>query len=315
MKTALVTGDVGFVGRHLVRELLHRGYAVVGVDVRDLKTIDAHFDAYTHITQDCRTFFTSSVSQPAWDLVFHCAAVIGGRLGIEENPLAVAEDIIIDMTFFRWLRTASVTHAVYYSSSAAYPIHLQDGRRLINLAESYVELPDDCRMPDMTYGWAKLTGEYVARFIQREHPDVSLHVLRPFSGYGSDQDLDYPFPAIMRRARLRENPLTVWHDTVRDFIHIDDIVAGTFAVIEANVTQPLNLCTGVATSFTELARLAAKYEQFRYPDSLYEPPITVIGGDMPRGVVRRVGDPFLLHGVYVPKITIEEGVRRALWTD
>lgn len=317
MKTALVTGAAGFVGRHLVKELLHRGgYQVIGVDVRDVEVrLNPLLGPYLHVTDDCRNFLAKDTAGK-WDLAFHCAAVIGGRVGIEQHPLSVAEDIEIDAAFFKWLRRTNVEHAVYYSSSAAYPIHLQDSVDSPDLCESDIELPEDCRMPDLTYGWAKLTGEYVAQFVQREKPDQALHVLRPFSGYGEDQDTDYPFPAIVQRAAAAADPLTVWHDTVRDFIHIDDVIGATFAVIEQDVRVPLNLCTGRATSFTRLAHLAAEAARVclhTIDDFIYHPRVQVTGGDLPRGVRRRVGNPFLMSRVYAPRVTLEEGVRRAVW--
>lgn len=317
MKAALVTGDAGFVGRHLVTELLRRGYHVTGVDTRSISDFD--FDlrkgSYISITQDCRSWFTRYADMQ-WDLVFHCAAVIGGRLGIEENPLAVADDIDIDIAFFRWLRQSDVKHAVYYSSSAAYPVELQrhsESGAQRRLRESDIDLPHDISMPDMTYGWAKLTGEYVAQFVQRERPEMGIHILRPFSGYGNDQALDYPFPSIIKRAKTRMQPLEIWSDAVRDFIHIDDVVGATFAVIDADYREPLNLCTGIATSFSHLAKMAATYEQMRYVDSLYDPEVTIVSG-RPAGVHYRVGDPTKLHRLYTPQVTIAEGVRKAIWT-
>lgn len=310
MTSALVTGDAGFVGRHLVAELLKRGYQVTGVDVNPVKMepFAVRAGSYFHQTMDCRQWFQLYPTLE-FDLVFHCAAVIGGRVGIEDNPLGVAEDIEIDLAFFKWLRSAVPQHAVYYSSSAAYPIALQTTEH--RLRENDIQLPSEVAMPDMTYGWAKLTGEYVASFVQREI-DTSVHILRPFSGYGSDQSLDYPFPSIIRRVKRFCNPVEIWHNTVRDFIHIDDVIGATFAAIEENVCEPVNLCTGVPTSFRQLANLAILAAQDKDPE--YDPPIVTLGGEKPAGVQYRVGDPELLNTFYVPQISAQQGVRKAIWT-
>lgn len=54
-------------------------------------------------------------------------------------------------------------------------------------------------MPDMSYGWAKLTHEYLSRLACEKHGLKSV-TYRPFSGYGEDQDDHYPFPSICKRA-------------------------------------------------------------------------------------------------------------------
>ena len=62
-----------------------------------------------------------------------------------------------------------------------------------------ISFEDDIGMPDMSYGWAKLTCEYLAAWRFEKHGLNSV-CYRPFSGYGEDQDNAYPFPSICRRA-------------------------------------------------------------------------------------------------------------------
>ena len=62
-----------------------------------------------------------------------------------------------------------------------------------------IDFDDDIGMPDMSYGWAKLTCEYLARLAYERHGLKSVSY-RPFSGYGEDQDDTYPFPSICKRA-------------------------------------------------------------------------------------------------------------------
>ena len=48
--------------------------------------------------------------------------------------------------------------------------------------------------PDLSYGWAKLNNEYLASLAYEKY-GIKNTIFRPFSGYGSDQDLNYPFQA------------------------------------------------------------------------------------------------------------------------
>lgn len=293
---ALVTGSAGFVGRHTVRALRDRGWDVYGIDLQ------LSADCTIASVSDVRHFFR--LDDRRFDLVVHCAAVVGGRTMIDGDPLTLAaEDLSIDAELFRWVLRTRPGRLVYFSSSAAYPTWLQTGDPPYTLTEADIDLRDGHHLgrPDQTYGWVKLTGEMLAQ--HAVDAGIPVHVFRPFSGYGGDQALDYPFPSIIARACQRVDPLPVWSDTVRDFVHIDDVVATVLAAVEADACAPVNICTGRATSFTELARLAA--------DAVgYTPEIEVIGG--PTGVQHRVGDPTLLHTIRRPVVELEDGVARAV---
>jgi nucleoside-diphosphate-sugar epimerase len=90
---------------------------------------------------------------------------------------------------------------------------------------------------------------------------------------------------------------------VRDWIHIDDVIAGALAVVESGTEDPVNICTGVGTSMLELAQLCCDAAG-------YSPEITPLP-DKPTGVAYRVGDPTRFHEYWVPKVSLDEGVRRA----
>lgn len=300
---ALITGDRGFLGRHFTAELKRRGYDVTGLDVK------------ATISQDCRDFFRRAALRSVgstFDLVVHCAAVVGGRAAIDGDQLATAESLSIDAEMFRWAAVAKPGRVIYFSSSAAYPTYRQvrphrhgSGPRLredgIWEQVSYPEA-EMLAMPDQVYGWSKVTGELLAGRLREA--GVPVTVVRPFSGYGEDQDETYPFRAILGRVRRREDPLTVWSDAVRDFIHVDDVVAGTLAVADSETEAPVNLCTGRAVSFPELAKIMAETAGYR-------PAVHVLPGK-PTGVAYRVGDPSRMLRFYDPQVSLEEGVRRAL---
>jgi nucleoside-diphosphate-sugar epimerase len=286
---ALLTGSGGFVGRHLHRALDERGYEITCVELADG---DDALDFYR--TNDTR-----------FDAAFHCAAIVGGRASIDGSPLGVGTNLALDAWYMRWLVRTGTPRAVYFSSSAAYPVALQqpgDVRRLyeedINLA--YME------EPDASYGWAKLTGEKLATYAEAE--GCRILIPRPFSGYGEDQDEAYPFPAFIRRARERQDPFEIWGDgsSTRDWIHIDDLIGATLALLDADVTGPVNLGWGRATSFDELARIVCTAAGYR--------PQLKHRTDAPQGVHHRVSDPSRMLNHYVPTVTLEEGVRRAMTT-
>jgi nucleoside-diphosphate-sugar epimerase len=211
-------------------------------------------------------------------------------------------DFELDAAMFRWIGEVEVGRTVYFSSSAAYPIAYQAGNPYL-LKEDDIDLfyPE---LPDALYGWTKLTGEMLAETAINAGHNVTI--VRPFSGYGSDQDECYPFSAIMQRALEWNDPFVVWGtgNQVRDFVHVDDIVGAVMAFVDAEVSGPINIGTGRATSMSTLATMAAAQRGFT-------PEITPLTNE-PEGVMYRVADTSLMSRFYMPKITLEEGIERAL---
>lgn len=286
----LITGHKGFVGTAITAALKSAGHHVDGYDIKD--------GAWA----DCRGVFADDAKKP-YDLIVHCAAVVGGRLTISHEPLAVAVDLALDSDMFRWAARGNAARVVYFSSSAAYPSHLQVPGR--HMHEDDISLVGrTVGVPDMTYGWAKLTGEMLACHARDQ--GVIVHVLRPFSGYGETQDVSYPFAAFIERAKRRADPFDIWGDgnQARDFIHLSDIINAVKAAVDTDTQQPINIGWGRPTSFNTLAAMvthAAGYDpKFRYHPT------------KPTGPQWRVADTTRMTKLYVPRVTLEEGIARSL---
>ena len=283
MMDVLITGSEGFVGKYFKQKLDKDNLTLI-----DIKT-----------GTDCRDFFKREDKQ--YDLVIHLAAIVGGRESIEGRPMAVADNLSIDSEFFQWCLKTNPKKIVYFSSSAAYPTGLQTkDYEDYKLNEIDIDLKFLEGTPDMTYGWSKLTGEFLAQFV----PNV--HIFRPFSGYGWDQDLTYPFPMYVKRALERQDPFEVWGPgtQTRDFIHMTDVVNAVITAVEEGVTGPTNLGMGRSTSFLELAEMCMK--EVGYEGLILTRP------DKPVGCMHRVSDNSKLLEFYTPKITLEEGIAEAV---
>lgn len=284
----LITGHKGFVGRNFFRKLTKRENKITGIDIKD--------------GVDCRDFFRKD-KDSKFDLVLHLAAIVGGRQTIEGDPISVATDLSIDAEMFNWAVRAKPKKIVYYSSSAAYPIEYQAPGTKRFLEEDDIDL-NSIKSPDHTYGWAKLSGEILSYHARAYGLDIL--VLRPFSGYGEEQDLTYPFPAFIDRIKKRSNPFVIWGDgnQVRDFIHIDDLVDSTLEAVKQKINGPINLGSGNPTSFNQLADTTFKISNFN-------PRIRHLT-DKPVGVSFRCSNNQKMLSFYKPKISMEDGIRRAL---
>lgn len=296
---ALITGSAGFVGRHIARALAARGDETL--------LLDNAFGEWFN----CMNTFTSTHGYKTmdYDVVFHCAAFVNGREGIDGSPAYLhTYNTMLDAAMFTWALRKKPGRVVYFSSSAAYPAEDQfaDAEQLegeIGLFEGLIELPNP-KPPEASYGLSKLHGEQMALDVRAA--GVPVTVLRPFSGYGADQDPRYPFRAFVDRARRHDDPFEVWGDgtQVRDWIHISDLVGAALAAVDQGVDGPVNVCTGIGTSFTELAELSMAAAGYR-GEIRYRP-------DKPAGVAYRVGDPTLLHTFYQPKVRLEDALRDAV---
>jgi GDP-L-fucose synthase len=320
MKRILVTGGAGFVGRHFVRRLLKAGEEVHCVDNVAPFTGGVHpddgwplfdprdFDGFHFYHQDCREWFRENRTEH-FDYAYHLAAIVGGRLVIENNPLAVAVDLSIDAEYWDWAKDAKPAKTVCFSSSAAYPVGLQTEQHYVLLSEDMINFEQDIGMPDLSYGWSKLTCEYLARLAYERHGLRSV-CYRPFSGYGEDQDDTYPFPSICKRAIANRGAdvLQVWGTglQMRDFIHIEDCVDGVLTTCDkVDDGDAINLSTGIYTNFRQFAAIAADV-------CGYTPEVRGMS-DMPTGVFARGGDTTRQNELgFHHRISFRDGIERAI---
>jgi nucleoside-diphosphate-sugar epimerase len=335
-KTHLITGGCGFVGRNMVKRLasttkdqvifiddlsvgIHplqwlnesvvsqeQNHCVFGDDHRflfieaDARTVLRNFSENENYFNKKFGFNIERIND-----VFHFAAIVGGRLKIDGDPMAVALDLAIDAELFYWACRYLPDRLLYPSSSAAYPIDLQTEGGAIALKESDINFKK-MGEPDMTYGWSKLTGEFLAK-IAASHYGLKVTCIRPFSGYGEDQDLSYPVPAIAARAAAKEDPFEVWGTGYqgRDFVHIDDVIDCILQAMDhIHDGTAINIGMGKLTTFREIIEVFCELAG-------YKPTIKALT-DKPVGVFSRYCDMTFVEEKlgWKAKISIPEGMKR-----
>jgi len=337
MKIHLVSGGCGFVGRNMVKRLLKKtGDRIFVVDDLSIGThplewlpgfsvrknedleIIGDDDRLLFWKGDFRDFLFYLRENPRFlqekyqlefekfNDVYHFAAIVGGRAKIDGDPMMVALDLSIDAEFFYWVTRHRPDRVLYPSSSAAYPVSLQTDEAAVSLKESDIDFKGNLGTPDMTYGWSKLTGEFLAQIAAR-HYGVSIVCIRPFSGYGEDQDLTYPVPAIAARAAKREDPFEVWGtgQQGRDFVHIDDVIDFIHILMDkVSDGSAFNIGSGKLLSFIDIIQVFCDIAG-------YKPQIKQLL-DKPVGVHSRYANMDLVTQTFgwKPKISVEEGMRR-----
>jgi UDP-glucose 4-epimerase len=334
-KVHLVSGGCGFVGRNMVKRLFNKTQDRI-IFIDDL-SVGTHPSTWLNVPQgrsignatffgsderllfvqdDFRNVLRGLHDAPSffgpfgWEVeklsdVFHFAAIVGGRAKIDGDPMMVALDLSIDAEFFYWICRHKPERVLYPSSSAAYPVDLQTESDAIALSEKDINF-DRMGKPDMTYGWSKLTGEYLAQ-ITAQHYGVKVTCIRPFSGYGEDQDLTYPIPAIAARAARQEDPFEVWGsgNQGRDFVHIDDVLDCVEVAMEKiHDGTAINIGMGRLSSFREIIEIFCRFAG-------YQPTIKPLL-DKPVGVHSRYCNMDFVKETlgWEAQISLEEGLRR-----
>jgi nucleoside-diphosphate-sugar epimerase len=315
--SVLITGAAGFLGRHFVREHLRLGHFVLGIDdlsnknsewPEELPELQRRQERAQHWLQRAIVNLEDPRNQIGltnWDIAYHFAAPVGGREKIENDPLFNSASLGIDQLFFRWA-VNRVGIAVYPSSSAVYGVTYQEGQG-VPLKEGMFQ-PDSHRWeaPDEMYGFTKLAGEVLAS--KSAKYGLNTLCIRPFSGYGPGQSLEYPIPSILNRAARREDPLVVWGtgEQSRDFVHVNDIVGATLARLNAGIHgyQTMNIGSGERVRFRQIAWAAGAivgYQPTIQPDL-----------SKPAGVNSRYADTTEMSRYYTRTVMLKDGLTNLL---
>lgn len=226
-KTVLVTGAAGFIGYHLSRRLLERGFRVAGADnVNDyydprlkrarLSELSA-FPAFTFFEGDLADSATTEAlfagAKP--DVVVHLAAQAGVRYSIE-NPRAYIESNIVG--FFNMLeavRNHPVEHFLYASSSSVYG----------NRDKVPFSVGDRVDKPVSLYAATKKSDELFAYTYSHLYgiPATGLRFFTVYGPFGRPDMAYYKFT----KAILAGEPIDVYNngDMLRDFTYVDDVTA------------------------------------------------------------------------------------------
>jgi GDP-D-mannose 3',5'-epimerase len=240
MKT-IVTGGAGFIGSHLVKKLLDLGRDVVIIDdcsvgsQANLDDLGINLDIQR---LDARDYVPVRDILAGAGTVFHLAARVGSinyLHGSNHYELeALQSNLAIDVSVFRACLENRVRKLVYASSSAVYPIDLQQEDGVVLSPESLKYYN-----PEGGYGWSKLLGEIQLGWM----PSVAIGIARIFNCYGENMHLGehtHAIPDLIRKAiRYPEKDFVVWGNGKqnRDFLYVSDCVDALLEM-ERNAGRP-----------------------------------------------------------------------------
>lgn len=307
--TTLVSGAGGFIGGHLVAQLLKDGQSVRAVDRKPFaEWYQVHPEA-ENIQGDCSLLETAREVNRGVQYVYNLAADMGGMGFIENNKAACMLTVLTSTHMLMAAQEAGVERFFYSSSACVYAAGHQTSSNVIALREedAYPAQPED------GYGWEKLFTERMARHY-REDFGLQTRIARYHNVYGPHGTWDggrEKAPAALSRKFARaaltgDTNLEIWGDgeQTRSFMYIDDCIQGTKDVLRGDLTEPVNLGSSELVSINQMVDLLEQISG------------TVVTRhyklDAPQGVRGRNSDNTLFHATYgwEPSITLRTGLEK-----
>ena len=300
----LVTGAGGFIGHHLTKYLVNRGYFVRGVDIKAPEYEPTSADEFLFL--DLSKADNCLQATEGMDEVYGLAANMGGIGFIENNKAVIVRDnTLINLNSIEAARRNGVKRYLYTSSACIYPGYKQKETDVTPLREEDA-YPADA---EDGYGWEKLYMERVCRHYTEDF-GLDTRVVRFHNIFGPlgtyDGGREKSPAAISRKIALAEDgdDIEVWGDgeQTRSYCYIDDCVEGIYRLMRSDHREPINLGQDRMISVNELvdivAKIAGKKIGKRYDLT------------KPQGVRGRNSDNTRLREVlnWEPTISLEDGL-------
>ena len=305
----VVCGGGGFIGGHLVADLLRQGASVRSVDVKPLDDWYQRFPEAENLELDLQEKESCERAVKDSDVVYNLAADMGGMGFIENNRALCMLSVLINTHLVMASKEAGVDRFFYASSACVYAADKQTDPNVTALKEedAYPAMPED------GYGWEKLFSERMCRHF-REDFGLATRMARYHNVYGPHGTWDggrEKAPAAICRKVIEaqtsgKHEIEIWGDghQTRSFMWIDDCVKGTQMILQGDFVEPLNLGSSELVSINQLVdiveSIAGLKLKRRYNLSA------------PKGVNGRNSDNTLIQKVFnwEPSTKLRDGLER-----
>ena len=312
MKNELITvcGAGGFIGGHLVADLLRQGFTNIrAVDQKPVGDWYQRFDGVENLQADLQLREAAKQAVAGASQVYNLAADMGGMGFIENNKALCMLSVLINTHLLMEAREAGVKRFFYSSSACVYNADKQRDPNVIALKEedAYPGMPED------GYGWEKLFSERMCRHF-REDFGIATRVARYHNVYGPHGTWDggrEKAPAAICRKVLQaklsgKHEINIWGsgEQTRSFQYIDDCVKGTQMIMNSDWFEPINLGSSELVSINQLVDIVEDIAGIKLKRT----------HDLsaPKGVNGRNSDNTLIKRVFgwEPSIRLRDGLEK-----
>jgi len=306
----VVCGAGGFIGGHLVQNLLADGVEVVrAVDSKPLREWHQIARGVDNAVADLSELEACRRAVEGVDVVFQLAADMGGMGFIQNNKALCMLSVLTNTHMLVASRDSGVQRFFYSSSACVYNADKQAAAGLAALKEqdAYPAMPED------GYGWEKLFSERMCRHFDEDF-GLRCRVARyhnvygPFGTYSGGRE---KAPAAICRKVIEAkangtDSIEIWGDgqQTRSFMYIDDCLHGTRAIMESDIREPINLGSSELVTINQLVDIVEEIAGVRLR--------RCYNLDAPKGVNGRNSDNTLIkrHLDWEPSVSLFEGMAK-----
>jgi len=302
MQNVIVTGGTGFIGSHLIESLLENNVNVTVVDDNSnghIENLKPYLDKLEIVNFDISNTDWSVLDNYTPDTIFHLAT--HPRSFSLSDPIRNAEVNVIGTLNLLHFAKKKKSKVIYTSNSG-----ICGEPKFFPVTEEH---PVDCKTP---YDANKLIGEYYVKIYYKIHGIYSI-IFRLATVYGERQLVNSKFgwrpliPSLVEKIVANDTPLIQWDgEQTRDLIYVKDVV--DCLIKGANTTdqggEMFLLSTNIETSVNKVFQLVCKVMKKKVTPKYEEEN----DGDLRRMVLSY--DKAKKHLGYIPKYTLEEGIRR-----
>jgi UDP-glucose 4-epimerase len=296
---ALVTGGCGFIGSHLVEQLLIDGHEVVLIDNLSCGRLAniASFEKHPALRLETGDIVEREKVRSAFagvDWVFHLAGIADIVPSIEQPDAYFQNNVVGTLNVLQCAREAGVKRFVYAASSSSYGIPLQ-----------YPTPETSPIQPQYPYALTKYMGEELVLHWARVYGLQAIS-LRLFNVYGPRSRTSGAYGAVFGvflAQKLRGMPFTVVGDgrQTRDFTYVTDVASAFLCAARSDVSgEAINVGSGNHYSVNYLVDLLGG-DKIHIPKRPGEPDCTFAD-------TTKIGQ--LLN--WSPKVSFEQGVEEML---
>ncbi|HRK30196.1 MAG TPA: NAD-dependent epimerase/dehydratase family protein [Tepidisphaeraceae bacterium] len=309
-KTAVVCGGGGFIGGHLVADLLKQGYKKVRVV--DIKPTSEWYQVHPqaeNVVADLNLKDASFAAVKGMDVVWNLACNMGGMGFIETNKGLCMISVLINTHLLLACREYGVKRYFYASSACVYNADKQKEKKIETFLKEEDAYP---AMAEDGYGWEKLFSERMCRHF-REDYKVPTRVARfhnvygPFGTWNGGRE---KAPAAICRKVLEakasgKHEIEIWGDghQTRSFMYITDCLTGIHKITDSETWHdPINLGSAEGVTINQLVDIVEDIAGIKLKRNY--------NLDAPKGVNGRNSDNTLINKVFgwEPKLPLRTGM-------
>jgi GDP-L-fucose synthase len=255
-RTVAVTGGTGFIGSHVVEQLLRLGAKPIVLSRRTEAKFLRHCLSEVEFRQcDLESYESTLKAFEGASAVLNLAAKVAGLEYNRKHSASIFhQNMQIFLNVIKAVQLLRVERFLVTSSACVYP---RECKIPTPEEEGFVGEPEPT---NSGYGWAKRMQEYLGAQYAREF-GLSVSIARPYNAYGPRDNFDtsssHVIPALIRKAfETTDGFLNVWGDGShsRSFLYVDDFARGLLEVAARYpMADPVNLGTPEETTIRELA--------------------------------------------------------------